>query len=63
MADFFAGKYYVDMLTNVNCPIHGPTQAALQANPTFVQWGDRYKAYIKPWLDKRKSIYPPGTAF
>jgi glutathione S-transferase len=35
VADFFAGKYYVDMLNNTNCPMHEPTQAAVKASPVF----------------------------
>lgn len=60
VADFFAGKYYVDMLNNANCEIYEPAQACVKASPAFCEYGQRYAAYLKPWLDKRESIYPPG---
>lgn len=46
MADFFAGKFYVDMLANPNCPIYEPTQATVKGTTEFSEWGERYKSYL-----------------
>ena len=51
--DFWIGAYYLDYCCNPTFPGCDGWKSWLAAHPKFVEYGERFRAYNKAYLDKR----------
>lgn len=58
MCDFIIGKFYVDHLVNPNSPFTAGVAPMIEAAPAFKKYGEDFKAYVQPWLEKRQQGSP-----
>jgi prostaglandin-H2 D-isomerase / glutathione transferase len=58
LADFWAGSYFVNNVTNPNCPYSAGCKALVEAAPAFKAWGEAFASENKAYLEMRPAGLP-----